>query len=293
MRPRRDSPVSALATLLLACAACTAQAQTAQQGAPKAPASAPAATPAAKPMDRPASQVHPWQVPPPQPGAYAYFTNLQDGARIETPYVLKFGLTGGWGLAPIDVPIGGKSGHHHLLVNRELPLDFQKPLPFNAQYIHFGKGQMETVFNMPPGKYTLRLLLADHQHLPHFVYSPPVQVEVTAQKPGVDPQSLVTKGIALDVGGASVKSPFLLRFHASGFNVGHMAQKSKETGHFRLTLTPQSKGGAPAVMDFRNGQTEVWLAPPKGDYDADLELVDNLRPDTTLAASVPRRITVQ
>ncbi len=43
--------------------------------------------------------------------------------------------------------------------------------PFNAQYIHFGMGQMEAVFNMPPGKYTLRLLLADHQHLPHFVAS--------------------------------------------------------------------------------------------------------------------------
>ena len=44
--------------------------------------------------------------------------------------------------------MGGKSGHHHLLVNRDLPLDFKAALPFNEQYIHFGKGQMETVLTL-------------------------------------------------------------------------------------------------------------------------------------------------
>lgn len=274
----------ALAALLLAGACGIVLAQHAGHAAP-------AAANAPRLMERPPTQVHPWQVPAPQSGGSAYFTNLQDGARIETPYLLKFGLSGGWGLAPIDVPLGGKSGHHHLLIDRDLPLDFQKPLPFDAQYVHFGKGQMETVLDLPAGKYQLRLLLADHQHLPHFVYSEPLRVEVTRRN-AVDPKTLVKKGIVLETGAGALKAPFLVRFHASGLNVAHVVQKSKDTGHFRLTLTPQSKGGVPAVLDFRNGQTEVWLAPPAGEYEAQLEFVDNLRPDATLVAPVRSRVSV-
>lgn len=134
-----------------------------------------------------APRLHPWQVPPPRLAAEAYFTNLKDGDQIETPYVVKFGLSGGWGLAPISQASSGKSGHHHMLVNRELPLDFKQALPFNDQYIHFGKGQMETVLTLEPGDYTLRMLLADQKHLPFFVYSRPTRIKVLRKNAGVDP----------------------------------------------------------------------------------------------------------
>ena len=235
--------------------------------------------------------IHAWQVPPPQGAAQAYFTNLNNGDKIETPFVLRFGLADGWGLAPISAPIGGKSGHHHLLINRDLPLDFQKPLPFNEQYVHFGKGQMETVLTLAPGTYSLRLLLADHQHLPHFVYSKPVSVTVV-KKNEVDAKTLVRKGIGMAVQGATVKAPFRVQFHASGLNVGHAAQKEKDTGHFRLSLTPQAKGNA-AEMDFSNGQTEVWLSPPTGDYTLKLEFIDNQNLARALADPVTVSLKVQ
>ena len=238
------------------------------------------------------ASVHPWQVPPPLGTSQAYFANLSNNDKIETPYLLKFGLSGGWGLAPISKPTGGKSGHHHLLVNRELPLDFKKPLPFNEQYIHFGKGQMETVLTLAPGTYTVRLLLADDKHLPHFVYSKPVPITVT-KKNNTDPQSLVKKGIAIAVQGEAVKPPFRIQFHASGLSVGHVVQKEKDTGHFRLTVSPQSKSGAPAEMDFVNGQTEVWLSPPAGDYALRLEFIDNQNPGKSLADSVSSSVKVQ
>ena len=75
----------------------------------------------------------PWQAPARQGTADAYFLNLEEGAKIETPFRLDFGLAGAWGLAPITSPSAGKSGHHHLFVNRDLPLDFKKALPFNDQ----------------------------------------------------------------------------------------------------------------------------------------------------------------
>ncbi len=238
----------------------------------------------------PPGDLHPWQAALPRLTAEAYFANLKDGDKIETPFVAKFGLSGGWGLAPIAKPSSGKSGHHHLLVNRDLPLDFKQALPFTDQYIHFGKGQMETVLSLAPGTYKLRLLLADNGHLPHFVYSKPMSITETA-KNGTDPKSLTKKGISLNLTGDEVRPPFRVQFHASGLNVAQRSQKEPETGHFRLSVVPKS--GSAAEMDFVNGQTEVWLAPPAGDYTLKLEFVDNLNPAKTLASTVSRSIKVQ
>lgn len=233
---------------------------------------------------------HPWQAAAPRLTAEAYFTNLKDGDRIETPYLLKFGLSGGWGLAPIAQPGRTKSGHHHLLINRDLPLNFKQALPFNDQYIHFGKGQMETVLTLAPGTYTLRMLLADQQHLPHFVYSKPATITVT-KKNAIDPKTLSVPGVSLQLEGPVVKNPFRVQFHASALNVAHLAQRLPDTGHFRLTVTPAS--GAPAVMAFVEGQTEVWLAPPAGSYTLQLELLDNVKTGQPLAPAATASVRVE
>ncbi|WP_291143033.1 DUF4399 domain-containing protein [Hydrogenophaga sp.] len=237
------------------------------------------------------NNLHPWQVPPPRLSAEAYFTNLKDGDRIETPYVLKFGLSGGWGLAPIAQAGHGKSGHHHLLVNRDLPLNFKQALPFNDQYIHFGKGQMETVLTLAPGEYKLRMLLADQQHLPHFVYSKPTRIVVT-RKNDTDPKTLQKKGLEIELDKTSARPPLRVGFHASLLNVAQMAQRIPESGHFRVTITPES-GAAPAVMDFVDGETEVWLSPPAGRYGVKLEMLDNLAPERPLAEAVSARFEVR
>ena len=235
-----------------------------------------------------------WQATPSRQGAEAYFTNLQNNARIETPFLATFGLTSGWGLAPISVPQGGKSGHHHLLVNRDLPLDFKKALPFDDQYIHFGKGQMETVLTLEPGTYSLRLLLADDKHLPHFVYSKPLKITVTRKNKDLDPATLIKKGISLPniAADARLKPPFTVQFQASGLNVAHLSQKQKDTGHFRLTVSPQG-GGKPVEMDFINGQTEALLAPPAGAYVLKLDFMNNTEAGKMLAESVSTPVRVQ
>lgn len=237
---------------------------------------------------------HLWQVPAPRAAADAYFSNLKSGDKIETPYLLKFGLSGGWGLAPVAQPMGGKSGHHHLLVNRDLPLNFKQALPFNDQYIHFGAGQMETVLTLAPGTYTLRMLLADSKHLPHFVYSKPTKITVT-KKNATDPKSLIVKGIEMHVGpnlkDGSVRGPFRVQFHASGMNVGHLSQHQKDTGHFKLTVA--SKRGPTAEMNFVDGETETWLAPPAGDYEMTLDFVDNVDSGKMLSNAVSTSVRVQ
>lgn len=240
------------------------------------------------------SSNHPWQVPPPLYRTEAYFTNLKDGSTIDTPFRATFGLSGGWGLAPIAKPMGGKSGHHHLLVNTELPLDFENALPFNNSYLHFGKGQMETVLTLEPGTHVLRLLLTNSRHVLHLVYSKPVNINVARKNKDIDPKSLVTKGVSLlnIAPDARLSPPFRVQFHASGLNVGHLSQQEKDTGHFRLTISPQT-GGKPVELTMVNGQTEVWLSPPLGAYSLKLNLLDNTNAGALLATSVSARVRVE
>jgi hypothetical protein len=42
-----------------------------------------------------------------------------------------------------------------------------RPLPKNANVIHFGGGQTETVLSLPPGEHSLQLLLGNASHIPH------------------------------------------------------------------------------------------------------------------------------
>lgn len=234
---------------------------------------------------------HPWLSSPlrsQQPETY--FTNLRDGEKIETPFLLKFGLSR-YGLAPIVKKVEG-AGHHHLLVNRDLPLDFKQPLPFNDQYIHFGKGQMETVLNFQPGEYTLRLLLADDKHIPYFIYSKPLKITVTKKNEGVDPKSLVKAGIEVlePRSGERLRPPFRLRMHASGLNIGHVEIQDPAVGHFRIVA--ERPGAPPERIALTRGQTEVWLAPSDGSYRLRVELVPNAAGVPVMAVSAPVDLVV-
>lgn len=234
--------------------------------------------------------LHPWIVPSPR-SAETYFTNIQDGGVYEAPFVVRFGLSMR-GLVPAG-KTAGRAGHHHLLVNQSLPLDFKKPLPFTEKYIHFGKGQMEGVVNFPPGTYDLRLLLADQGHIPYFVYSKPMKVTITKQNKDITPVSVQGSPrveVLSPADRETVKPPFRVQFHASGYNVAHSGSQVAGTGHFRLTI--ERTGRKPEVMNFGGGQTETWLNPPTGDYTMRLELISNVESTTVMSAAKPSALSV-
>ncbi len=97
-------------------------------------------------------------------GAEAYIISPADGATVTSPVTVKFGLKG-MGVAPAGIAFDG-AGHHHLLVDADLP-PLDKPIPADANHVHFGKGQTETTLELKPGKHTLQLLLGDQLHMPH------------------------------------------------------------------------------------------------------------------------------
>lgn len=105
-------------------------------------------------------------------GAGVYFIEPKEGAEITGPVTVRFGLKG-MGVAPAGVE-KENTGHHHLLINQKLE-DGMNAIPADDKHRHFGGGQTETTVTLPPGKYTLQLILGDHQHIPH---NPPVQSEI-------------------------------------------------------------------------------------------------------------------
>jgi hypothetical protein len=97
-------------------------------------------------------------------GAELYFIAPADNATVTGPVTVRFGLKG-MGVAPAGIQLAD-TGHHHLLVDTDLP-PLDKPIPADANHVHFGKGQTETTLTLAPGKHTLQLILGDHLHIPH------------------------------------------------------------------------------------------------------------------------------
>ena len=97
-----------------------------------------------------------------------YFINIEDGDRVESPFLIQFGLSG-MGIAPAGTD-RANTGHHHLLINVN-DIDLSKPIPSSSNHIHFGGGQTESLVDLMPGDYSIQLVLGDMTHTPH---NPPI-----------------------------------------------------------------------------------------------------------------------
>lgn len=252
------------------------------------------------------------------------FSNLRDGWRVRSPFVVDFAIRG-MGVAPAGVARDG-SGHHHILVNRDLPKSITAPIPFDDTHRHFGKGQTHTLLELPPGKHRLRLLFADHEHRPHFVFSREVTVHVlgprsSVPKPKIDPANFdltcqawyeeETSAPAppeqplrlLNLrDGESVASPFNLRLAADGFGIcapdvktdANNAKALEKTGHFVVELSEGANTRKPVQSHtLKNGATQLNIFVPPGDYRVRLRLVNSQGADLLPASDSTLRVIKQ
>lgn len=96
--------------------------------------------------------------------ASVFFVTPADGDTVTSPVHIEFGIDG-MQVAPAGTD-NPASGHHHLLVDTDLP-DLDQPIPADANHIHFGDGSTSTDLTLAPGEHTLQLLLGDYRHIPH------------------------------------------------------------------------------------------------------------------------------
>lgn len=102
-------------------------------------------------------------------GAEVYIISPKDGAKVKGPVTVLFGLKG-MGIAPAGVKFDN-TGHHHLLVDMDVPADLSVPMPATDTLLHYGKGQTQATLTLKPGKHTLQLVFAD---LNHIALNPPL-----------------------------------------------------------------------------------------------------------------------
>jgi Domain of unknown function (DUF4399) len=96
--------------------------------------------------------------------ALLYIIWPPDGTTVKGAFWCRFGLRNmGVTQAGSNAP---NSGHHHLLIDVNEPLDPSEPIPQDKNHLHFGAGQTEARIELPPGKHTLQLVLGDAKHIP-------------------------------------------------------------------------------------------------------------------------------
>jgi hypothetical protein len=230
-------------------------------------------------------------------GARVYFTDLKDGDVVAPEFKVHFGLRG-MGVAPAksDRP---NSGHHHLLVDTELP-DLTNPIPNDFNHLHFGSGQTETTVKLEPGEHFLQLLFGDKDHVPH---NPPLfskKIKVFVSKPKArspSPEGAEAYFVGLR-DGAIVDKNFTVHFGLSGMGVAPAGIAKPNTGHHHLLVdTEIPPPDRPIPNDFQHlhfgsGQTEATLELPPGKHTLQLLLADSehLPHDPPV---VSKRITIQ
>jgi hypothetical protein len=212
------------------------------------------------------------------------FSALRDGFTVYSPFQVDFSIRG-MGVAPAGQVIQG-TGHHHLLVNTALPMDVSQKIPFNDNHRHFGKGQTGGLVSLPPGKHKLRLLFADHDHRPYYVYSQEITINVKAmraQMPDlrIDPsrfeqtcalwyQNAVTTprapGNLLYVKNMRddepVQSPFVMKFGVDNFGVCSSDSKAANSGYFVLDVL--RAGAVVQRVELKNYTSRLRFIAPEG-----------------------------
>ena len=211
------------------------------------------------------------------------FIDLPNNARVPGKLIVRFSLTG-MDVAPAGPPTRN-AGHHHLLIDTELP-PLDQPIPSDFNHIHLGGGQTEAEIALTPGKHTLQLLFADHDHVPHNppVMSEKITIEVTTEA-DEKPRTAAAPGARVffvDLAdGATIPTRSRIRFGVEGIGLSPAGTKSDNGGHHHLlvdTELPPLDREIPSDFNhlhFGRAQTEAELTLPPGEHTLQLLLGDH------------------
>ena len=235
---------------------------------------------------------------PSGPGAEVYFIDLKDGTTVPAKLKIYFGLRN-MGVAPAGSD-RENSGHHHLLIDTELP-PLDQPIPNDFNHLHFGAGQTETEITLKPGAHTLQLLMGDKDHIPH---TPPVMsalirvrvVDPSARKPAPADARVYFVGLE---DGSVLPQKATIHFGLVNMGVAPAGIDRPNTGHHHLLIdTKLPPLDEPIPNDFNHlhfgaGQTEAIVTLSPGRHTLQLLLGDeNHVPHNPPIMSKPIRVYV-
>lgn len=79
--------------------------------------------------------------------------------------------TNGYTVEPAKNGVNPGKGHHHLLIDVDIPSDLSKPIGKDSQHVHMGDGSTCKTLTLSKGQHTITALFAQGNHVP---YNPPV-----------------------------------------------------------------------------------------------------------------------
>ena len=89
-----------------------------------------------------------------------------NGATVSSPVkvcMVAHGVT----VEPAKRGVNDGSGHHHILINTDLPKDLSKGIGKDAQHIHMGDGSTCKEVKLDAGIHVIRALFAKGNHVPY------------------------------------------------------------------------------------------------------------------------------
>ncbi len=102
-------------------------------------------------------------------------TKPADGATVSGPVEVCL-ETHGVEVEPAKKGVNDGKGHHHILIDVDLPGDLSKPIGKDANHVHMGDGSTCKTLELSAGKHTIRALFAKGNHVP---YSPAITATAT------------------------------------------------------------------------------------------------------------------
>lgn len=86
--------------------------------------------------------------------------------------------TNGYTVEPAKNGVNPGKGHHHLLIDTDIPADLSMPIAKDESHIHMGDGSTCKTISLTKGQHTITALFAQGNHVP---YNPPVTDSVTVR----------------------------------------------------------------------------------------------------------------
>ena len=86
--------------------------------------------------------------------------------------------TNGYTVEPAKKGVNDGKGHHHLIIDTNIPADLSQPIAKDDTHIHMGDGSTCKTINLAKGQHTITALFAQGNHVPD---NPPVTDSVTVR----------------------------------------------------------------------------------------------------------------
>ncbi len=97
-----------------------------------------------------------------------------NGATVTSPVKICM-VTHGVTVEPAKKGVNEGKGHHHILVDADLPKDLSQGIGKDAQHLHMGDGSTCKSVKLDAGVHVIRTLFAKGNHVP---YNPPITATV-------------------------------------------------------------------------------------------------------------------